>query len=399
MSLASKVASGAKSVVDHITKSFRVIRHHIGVASPLPKYISESLQYRNIVVERGDAFRSVIRTLTGLFKPSSLGHRLAKLASSKIGREFLVNMYMKAVQNNLKNLNPEELEKLKNDLKKLADDPNLKGRKLANTMAKTVEEFVRNKISKEVSDPKQAKKMVSDILKKIHRDTSTWVLKGIVFNKNGDFLDLVEAKLYTKSGEIKNLNLDPSNKEAFKQSMEILKNHGFNTKGEKYARMIESKILVESVMNSNSVKDAYELYREGIEKRMEADEEFKKGFKELMKKELMRTYNASVIFTALNELFVKFPSHLAATLNKMLAQAVRRLPMLGDVAAVQYEAGAALAEIGDKLSDRIESLSQMSFNLDKNLSESSTIKDAVSKSIEEAEKKTQTGQTATVPVA
>jgi len=399
MSLRSKISDIGSTVKSKIKSGLNFIRSPVGVDAIAAKYVSESLQYRNVHTERGEVGRSFVRSILGFIKRGIAKYRQNKLASSEMGRKFLVNMYMKIIQNNVKNLKPEELESLNRKLTDLAKNSNFKGEKLVKEMTKEVKKFIQEKIAKEVNDPKQAKMMTGDILRKIDRDIYTWISKGVAFNKNGDILDLVEAKLYTKSGEIKDLTLDPSKKEVFKQSMEILKNHGFTTRGEKYAKMVESKILVEAVLKSSSFDEAYALYKEGIEKRMQSDEEFRRGFTGLMRKELMRSYNAGAIFASMHELFVKFPAQLAATINRMLAQAVRKLPLLGDVAAIQYEAGAAMAEIGDKLSERIESLSHMSFNLSGNLSGSNIVNSVVSKSLEEAEKKMQAEQTASVPVA
>jgi len=381
-----------KGALDRAVKSFKVIKTHIGVASYIPQVSSRTLQQRSPFIERGEVARNLARLLISILQPFKQGHRFAKLASSEVGRKLLAEMLTKSVQSRM-GLKPEEMEGLKTKLAELVKNPNLKGRGLANAMMKEVETFVRQKVASNVNNPKEAKKLANDILGKIHRDVSVHTLRGLKFNKNGDILDLAGSKLYLKNGEVKDLVLDPKKKEAFDEAMKLLKAHGFKTSREEYTRMIESKILVDAVKNSDSVKEAYNLYLEGVEKRMETDETFRKGYEELMRKEVIRSYNAAAGFTALQESLIKLPSYLAATVNRMLSQAVRRLPILGDVAAIQYETGAALSEIGDKLSDRVDASAQMWHSLGGNLSGSNLIKDSISRSIDESLKRAQESQT------
>lgn len=390
MSVGAKIKGG----FDRVVKSFKVSKTHIGVGGYVPQLSSRALQHRNPFIERGEVGRNFLRVVSSVLHPFKQGRVYAKLASSDIGRKLMTDIITKSVQSRL-GLKSEEVEGLKAKLTELSKNPNLRGRGLANAMMKEVEAFVRQKVAGTTSDPKQAKKQANDILGKIHRDVSVHVLRGLKFNKNGDILDLSENKLYLKNGEVKDLVLDPNKKEAFNESMKLLKAHEFKTSIEDYVRIVESNILVNAIKNSDSVKEAFDLYVEGIENRMKTDETFKKGFMEFMRKDVMKTYNAAAAFTALQESLIKLPSYLASTVNKMLSQAVRRLPIVGDIAAIQYEAGAALSEIGDKLSEKVEASSQLLHNLGSNLTGSNIVKDSISESLGETVKETQEIKTAT----
>jgi len=389
----NRIINSAKSFAGDLKKQIKIAGHYLGVAGLIPRIAHSHLQYRNVHLERAELGRAIVRFFRALLEPFLQGRKLLKLTSTKKGRELLVDMIVKSVQNHAKNLKPEDIEKLRDELHKIAEDPNLKGRKLVNTMLKKVDEFAKSKAAGTAGDTKQAKKEAGNIVSKVHRDVSVWTSRGVMINKEGEILDLVEGKLITKSGETVNLVLDPSKKEEFKNVLETLESHGFNVSPEKYAKMIESKIIVESLMKSDSFKDAVSLITENIEKRLESDELFRAGYRELMKNETLRSYNSAALFAAFQELFVKLPLQLSATVNRMLANSVRRLPIVGDIAAVQYEAGAAMAEIGDKLSDRVESAANMWFTLSGNLAGSDAVKLWVAKNVEESMKRTQQTQT------
>ena len=321
----------------------------------------------SMFVSESKISRGFARFFAAIFESPILKHKLGKLLSTEHGKLALKDFIMDSASRRL-NLSDVEKKNLEAKIDLALKNGDLKG----------VFEEVKRIAEVKTGNAKEAK----NIFKQIEADVGVRALKGVVFGKDGAVFDAVSEKLYVK-GSAEQLNLDPSDPKEYQRSINLLKQHGIEASGKRYAKIVLGKLVAEAILGSNSAEEARSKFEKALQDRLNKDDEFRRGFEKVAEEELMKSYNAGVLFKQFEEFAKKMPSFVAGAIARMLAHAVRRLPILGDVAAVQYEVAASLAEVGEKLSDKVESSAVMPNSIRNELSQTSTVQNIIARIIQQ----------------
>jgi len=336
----------------------------------------KSISYINPFIARAQVGYNISERLKNFIDMQKLDKKISKLASTKWGRTYISKNVLELVKKH----GIEKVDIISIDTgEKIGEG--VSGAKIA-VIRRELKEL--NKLN---IDGKEYMRKLKEILDMhLGEETSKKIMNRLMMlihnaeiGKNG-IINPGRA-VYEENGKVNIVDYDIKDTAKIR---ELAKEKiGIRRSKIDYFKHKDALLMAEALEKSSNTQEAIEYYTKRFNEELERDQLFRQGFQEWMQKEMIKIYNIGVALTVGEEIMRTLPAYLAAMINRMLAQAVRRLPLLGDIAAVQYEAGAALAEIGSKLSDRIESMSYMSFNLDENLSGSSTVNGAVSKSVED----------------
>jgi len=329
----------------------------------------------NPFIVRAQIGYNIAERLRNLIDMRSLDKKIDKLVSTRWGRAYISKNIIELVKKhgveNVEVVNPDTGEKIGEGLSKARISMIRKELRELNKLHLSGEEYLKKikEILDRHLDEASSRKILNRLLLQIH---SGEIGRNGIINPG--------RAVYEENGKINVVDYDVKDASKMKELVEVA---GVKKSKLDYFRHKDALLMAEAVERSSNIQEAIEYYMKRFNEELKKDQLFRQGFQEWLQKEMIRIYNIGAALTAGEEIVRSLPLYLAATINKMLAQAVRRLPLLEDIAAIQYEAGVAMAEIGSKLSDRIESMSYMSFNLDGNLAGSDMVKDAVSKSVEE----------------
>ena len=345
------------------------------------------LQHLNKFVEQAKIGRLIARLFASLFDTLRLGHRFSRLLSSEHGKtafkDIVIGVTAEVLGNKFTDTDKKELEARVDKA-----TSGLKGRKAANAAIMEVEKFVKSKLG----DTKEAK----EAFKRIEAGIGVRVLRSVWFGKDGAVFDAVSEKLYVKgSSSPIQLTLDPS-KPDYQKSVEMLRSHGIKLTDRDYARVVEGKYMAEAIMKFSDKKEAMDYYTQKIQERLAKDEKFRKGYEKLVEEEVMKTYNAGSLYGLFEKLITEYPAFLAGATARMLAHAARRLPVLGDVAATQYEAAAAMTEIGEKITDKVSSSAYMWYSVKGDAMQGAMVQNLIYKTIQQMQQQPQAQQQAPV---
>jgi len=337
-----------------------------------------SIQYISPFVERARAGYEISQKLKDIIDFRRLNKKIDKLTSTSWGRAYIAKNVIELVKKygteKIDILNPDTGEKIGEGLSRAKVSMIRKELKELNRMDINGKEYlakIKEILDKHLGED-SSRRIMSRLLMQIH---SADIGKNGIINPG--------RAVYQEGGKIRIVDYDIKDAAKMKELAEAA---GVKRSKLDYFKEVDAALMIKAVEEASSVKEAVQLYTKMFNEKLQTDPIFRQGFQEWLHKELIRVYNFGAAFTALHELLVKLPLQLSATINRMLASAVRRLPILGDVAAVHYEAGAALAEIGDKLSDRIESAVSMWYSLNENLAGGDVIRSYISNSIGAAQK-------------
>jgi len=361
--------------------------HKVAVGRDLEEFIKEvkkvrspfkSLQYINPFIARAQLGYNIVERLKNLIDPRRLDKKIEKLVTTRWGRAYISKNIIELV----KHYGTEKVDLINIDM----------GEKIGEGVSKARFSLIRNEL-KELNrmnlDGKEYMKRLKEILdKNLGEEASAKIMRRLmvlIHNADVGKRGIINPgrAVYQEGGKIRIVDYDV--KDSFK-IRELAEKAGVRRTKIDYFKHKDALLMAEAIERSSSVQEAVDYYIRRFNEELERDALFRQGFQEWLHKELIRIYNFGAAFTALQELLVKLPLQLSATINRMLASAVRRLPVAGDIAAVHYEAGAVLAEIGDKLSDRVEAAASMWFTLSGNLAGSDVVKQTITRSIEETQK-------------
>jgi len=353
--------------------------HKVAVGRDLEEFIKEvkkvrspfkSLQYINPFIARAQLGYNIVERLKNLIDPRRLDKKIEKLVTTRWGRAYISKNIIELV----KHYGTEKVDLINIDM----------GEKIGEGVSKARFSLIRNEL-KELNrmnlDGKEYMKRLKEILdKNLGEEASAKIMRRLmvlIHNADVGKRGIINPgrAVYQEGGKIRIVDYDV--KDSFK-IRELAEKAGVRRTKIDYFKHKDALLMAEALEKSSTVEEAVEHYLKRFHEELEKDALFQQGFREWMERELVRIYNIGATLAIGEEIARTLPAYLIATINRMLAQATRMLPILGDVAAMQYEAGAAMTEIGDKLADKVESAAYMHYDLSSLLPAAGEIKKIIS---------------------
>ena len=297
----------------------------------------------NPLVERAQLGRAIARLFRSFFSPLSANVKMSKLSKSEAGRMLLVELTKRCAS------------------AVLGDEK--KGEQISAKLSQQLPggDFIAGleRAVLEVAGDEKAARKVAALVREHVRQGVYIGEKGVVDAISG--IGKKEIHVYTKDGALevvkigerrdKYTGIEPE--EYLKALRYVREVAGVNLK-KSYAELVLGEIIVKSLEEANSAKEARELFLSKLQAELESDKLFAQGFQEVAWKELSRQYAAGASVGALFEALTTLPARLVSLASRMLASAYRVLPLVGAVAAVNAEAAGAIAELGEGLRSRVE---------------------------------------------
>ena len=316
----------------------------------------KSLGYVDPFIERAKLASVVAEKIREIFDTKAFSRKLDKLVKAEWGRAYIsksvVEMVKKYGEERLDVISQETGEKIGEGVSKAKISMIRKELKELNKMKDiTGKEYMKriNDILKKYLDERATGKIMNKIMLQIH--------EGEV-GKNGIINPRVSV--YQDGEKVRIENYDIRDREKINALAEKI---GIKKSKLDYFKHKDSLLMIEALENGRSVEEAKEIYFRRFSEELQKDSLFREGFRDWCEKELIKAYNLGSLYGLFEKLITEYPAFLAGATARMLAHAAKRLPVLGDVAATQYEAAAAMTEIGEKLSEKVSSSARMWYNL------------------------------------
>jgi len=309
---------------------------------------SRLLSVMNPFIERGELGRRIVRFFRSLVSPIYTAFKMSKLTRSQTGRFVLVGRTLLYTYKVLGESNEAraKLQALAMRLADLAKNRQLSGR--------AFKAELENAVFEVVGDKKVASKIINLVNEHVNQ--------GIFIGKNGivdtlSGIDRGEIVVYSKNGVTPvKVGADPG---GYAKALERVKEETGVSLKRTYAEVVLGKIVITSMEKASSIKEAREIFAAEVQKKLASDPLFAKGYGELAWKELRRQYNAGSVVGAFQEMISTLPTRLVSLASRMIANAYRMLPLVGAIAAVNAEAAAAVAELGEGLKNKVEQSAYM----------------------------------------
>lgn len=165
---------------------------------------------------------------------------------------------------------------------------------------------------------------------------------------------------YVKDGKVNVVDYDVSDVAKIR---ELAKAVGIRKTPADYFKHKDALIMAEALEKTSNAQEAFDYYVRKLQEELARDQLFRQGFEENLQKEMVKIYNLAATMKPGEEVMHTLPAYIVTITNRMIASTVRRLPLLGDAATIQYEAVATLSETDNKLSDKVESAIHLYYSL------------------------------------
>jgi len=339
-----------------------------------------NIHYIDPFVLRARAGYELSQRMKELFMSRSLDRKIAKLASTNWGRAYIsknvVELAKKYATEKVDIINAETGEKIAEGTSRAKVAMLRRELKELNKMNVNSKEYMAR--LKEILD----KNLGEDVSKRIMARMSVLVHEAYVGRRG--IINPGRAA-YAEGDVVKVVDYDIKDTAKIK---ELAKNVGLFRTPSDYFKHKDALLLAEAIEKTSNVHEALNYYEKRFMEELAKDPYFRRGFEEYVRKEIIKMYNLGATLKLSEELMKTLPAYLISMTSRMISSAVRRLPIVGDVAAVQYEAAAAVSELGNKLSDKVESAAQMHYTLSSLLPSEAVneIEDSVSRQLHQAPK-------------
>jgi len=334
-----RVGEGVEKGVVGISRELRRFRLELALSS---------LRHMNPLVERGIIGKAAEEAVRRRLEKITIKRKLNKIGSTKYGRAYINNIVINLAKKYGK-------EKIEADGIELSANPRLK------LVRKELKQLFKNK---EIKGIDYIENVRAIIFKYFDRDSAIKIDKELMLRlhmaevgKRG-IVDLMDGRTFYSSSKPINFRTLGRNNIA-----EGLMLAGVKKTKKDYFDLKMSQIILEAIRSSKTPFEASAKFEELYRRELEKDPIFRKVQFEVVSKELIRMYNLAGMVGALHETLKTVPSRLVAMASRLLASAYRMIPIVGAIAATNVEAAGAIAEIGEALSNRIESSAYMYYSL------------------------------------
>ena len=334
-----RVGEGVEKGVVGISRELRRFRLELALSS---------LRHMNPLVERGIIGKAAEEAVRRRLEKITIKRKLNKIGSTKYGRAYINNIVINLAKKYGK-------EKIEADGIELSANPRLK------LVRKELKQLFKNK---EIKGIDYIENVRAIIFKYFDRDSAIKIDKELMLRlhmaevgKRG-IVDLMDGRTFYSSSKPINFRTLGRNNVA-----EGLMLAGVKKTKKDYFDLKMSQIILEAIRSSKTPFEASAKFEELYRRELEKDPIFRKVQFEVVSKELIRMYNLAGMVGALHETLKTVPSRLVAMASRLLASAYRMIPIVGAIAATNVEAGAAVAELGEALSSKIENSAYMYYSL------------------------------------
>ena len=332
------------------------------IAKELKKQAAlRSLLYLDPVTARSMFAAELRDKLSMALKERAVFRKMERLCNTAVGRAYINNIVISSAKKYIREgeelvsfegfgeipipvHNRYSLKILREELSRLYANRDVKG-------SNYIKE-VRNIIYR-IFDSKTAQK--------IERELFTHI-SMVELGKKG-LLDPIDARAFLRSKDNKPIGFKVYD---VNQIGEARKELGIRWRKSDYFEIKIAKILLEVITTSSSPEEVRRKFVELYIKEREKDPLFKQSEIKGAFKYLQEMYSASALWSGSEKILTEIPTRLVSLAARMIANAYRMLPLVGAIAAVNAEAAAAIAELGEGLKDKVEQSGRTYFNL-KNL--------------------------------
>ena len=334
-----RVGEGVEKGVVGISRELRRFRLELALSS---------LRHMNPLVERGIIGKAAEEAVRRRLEKISIKRKLNRIGSTIQGRAYINNVVINLAKKYGK-------EKIEADGIELSANPRLK------LVRKELKQLFKNK---EIKGIDYIENVRAIIFKYFDRETAIRIDQELMvrlhmceLGKRG-IVDLIDGRTFYSSSKPINFRMFGRDNVA-----EALMLAGVKKSKKDYFDLKMSKIILEAIRTSKTPLEASMKFEELYRKELEKDPLFRKIQLEVVSRELMKMYNLAGLVGMMHETLKTVPSRLIAMTSRLLASAYRMIPIVGAIAATNVEAAGAIAEIGEALSNRIESSAYMYYTL------------------------------------
>jgi len=313
------------------------------------------ISYINPMVARARLTAALYGRIKEFWDSLKINQKYNTITSTRWGKSYINSTIIDQLRRHVND--PAVVSMIRRELKEIYRNRSMQGDQLLKEVEKTLSKYIDDKNTlRKVIRAAESRILFSEVGKRGVIDAVS--KKAVYIDENGRF---VFAKNVSKFDD-------------------HAKNAGIKADLGDYVKRKLAEITVEAIEKSESVEDAKRIFFERYQELLEKDKLFKAGMEKKMEEEVLRYYNYATFYKLAEDFVTYLPTFVLATTARMLARAVNAIPLLGGVAAIQYEAAAAIAEIGNHIRDRIENSSYMWYNLDPSIAP--IVREAVEKQLQ-----------------
>ena len=335
-----RIGDGAERGVIGVSRELRRFRLELALSS---------LRHMNPLVERGIIGKAAEEAVRRRLEKITIKRKLNKIGSTKYGRAYINNIVINLAKKYGK-------EKIEADGIELSANPRLK------LVRKELKQLFKNK---EIKGIDYIENVRAIIFKYFNRESAIRIDQELMLRlhmcelgKRG-IVDLMDGRTFYSSSS-KRINFRTLGRNNVAEGLMLA---GVKKTKKDYFDLKMSQIILEAIRSSKTPFEASAKFEELYRRELEKDPIFRKVQFEVVSKELIRMYNLAGMVGALHETLKTVPSRLVAMASRLLASAYRMIPIVGAIAATNVEAGAAVAELGEALSSKIENSAYMYYSL------------------------------------
>jgi len=319
------------------------------------------LSYVNPLTARARFAAAVHTRIKGIWDSLKIDQKYNSITTSSWGKAYINSTVIDQLRRYVKD--PAVVAMIRGELKqKIYRNDKIKGDQLLKEVEKVLGKYIDDKNTlRKVIRAAESRILFSEVGKRGVIDSIS--RKAIYITEDGKFVFAKNVEEFEPHARNAGVKMDPGD----------------------YVEQKLVQITVEAIERGESVVDAKRIFFERYRELLEKDKLFKIGMEKKMEEEVLRYYNYATFYKLAEDLMTYLPSFMIATTARMLAKAINTIPLLGNIASVQYEAAVAISEIGNNLRDRIENSAYMWYSLDPSIAP--LIKDSIEDQLQEQNRK------------